>query len=177
MSDFDFTQEELQLNKKGTLSQRQKGVLKSMAGGMRSAWKSGVWVILFFMVLGAAILVGLFFLSMDARQRQAMLPQLGVGICLSAVAVAIVVAIGVVISYRRAAQWEKAQLFVAEGAVSHGSDYSPNSNIHSYYVYIGKKRFSFLDKMSRTFPEGSMFRIYYCRVGQTELIMSFEKLG
>jgi hypothetical protein len=166
----------LRLNKSGKLSQKQKGVLKAMAGGMRSSWKSGVWIILFFMALGSCILVVTFMQGMDARRLQTVGPQLAVGLCLSAALVFVIVAFSIFNTYRQAAKWETAQVLYAEGVISHDSDYSSSGSFRTYYVYFGKKRFSFPDDMSRVFPEGSTFRIYYCKVGQTEIIMSFERM-
>ena len=177
MTKFDFTEEELQLNKKGVLSQRQREVLKATSGSMRSSWKSGVWIILFFLILGTCIMAALFTQGLNARNIKTLGPQMVVGLCFTVLAVFAITALSIFLSYRQAAKLESAPLLTAEGVISHGRDYSPNSGITSYYVYFGKKRFSFLNEMRRTFPEGSTFRIYYCKVGQIELIMSFEKIS
>lgn len=174
MTKFDFTQEELQLNKKGILSSRQKGVLKAMAHSIRSSSKSGVWVILGFMVLGLGIIIPLNLQGLNARNLPILGPQLVAGLCFTVFAILTVIALSLFISRRQAAKWEVAQALSAEGAISHDSDYSSSGSFRTYYVYFGKKRFSFPDDMSRVFPEGSRFRIYYCKVGQIELIMSYE---
>jgi hypothetical protein len=174
---FDFTDEELQLNKKGVLSSRQKQVLKSMAGSMRSSWKVGLWVIPFFLMLGICIEGAVFMQGMDAERLRVLGPQMLVGLCFAVAAVAVVVGLGVLVSFKQSARLEKAPLLSAEGVISHDSEYAPSAGFRSYYVYFGKKRFSFPDEMDRTFPEGSTFRIYYCKVGQIELIMSFERLA
>lgn len=177
MTKFDFSEEELQLNKKGVLSARQKGVLKATAGSLRSSWKGGIWVILFFLGLGTCIMSALFLQGMDKEKLRVMGPQILIGLCLTVLAVLAITAFGIFISYRQAAKLESAPVLAAEGAISHGRDYSANSGITSYYVYCGKKRFSFPSDMGRTFSEGATFRIYYCKVGQIELIMSFEKIA
>ena len=176
MTKFDFSEEELQLNKKGMLSSRQKGVLKAMAGSLRSSWRSGIWVILFFMGLGTCIISASFLRGMDMEKLRVMGPQMLIGLCFAVFAVFAIIAFGVFTSYRQAAKLEIAPVLVAEGVISHGRDSSANSGITSHYVYFGKKRFSFPSDMSRTFSEGATFRVYYCKVGQIELIMSFEKL-
>jgi hypothetical protein len=177
MTKFDFTEEEVQLNKKGTLSQRQKEVLKAMAHSIRASSKSGVWVILFFLALGLCVTGAVFLQGMDARRLPTLGPQMAVALCFSVFAVFVITALSVFISKRQAAKMEAAPLLFAEGVIRHDSDYSQNSGIKSYYVYFGKKRFSFPDGMSRIFPDGATFRIYYCKVGQIELIMSFEKIS
>jgi lysylphosphatidylglycerol synthetase-like protein (DUF2156 family) len=177
MMKFDFTGEELESNKKGILSPRQKQVLKSMAGGMRASSKSGVWVILFFVALGSCIILAMFIQSMDTRNFRILAPQMAIGLCFSVFAVFVITALSIVFSRRQAAKLEVAQLLSAEGVIRHDSSYSEQGGFKSYYVYFGKKRFSFADEMSRVFPEGAKFRVYYCKVGQIELIMSFERLA
>ena len=176
MTKFDFTEDELQSNKKGILSQRQKGVLKATSDSMRSSWKSGIWVILFFLILGTCIMAALFTQGLNAQNIKALGPQMVVGLCFAVFAVFVITALSIFMSYRRAAKLESAPLLTAEGVISHNRDYSPNSGVTSHYVYFGKKRFSFPDGMSRVFPKGTKFRIYYCKVGQIELIMSFERI-
>ena len=176
MAKFDFTEEELQSNKKGVLSPRQKQVLKSMSHGIRASSKSGVWIILFFLALGLCIMLAVFLQGMDARSLRTLAPQMVMGLCFTVFAVFVITALSIFLSRRQAAKLEVAQLLSAEGVISHDSDYSQNSGITSHYVYFGKKRFSFPDDMNRVFPEGAKFRVYYCKAGQIELIMSFERL-
>jgi hypothetical protein len=177
MTKFDFTEEEAQLNKKGILSQRQKEVIKAMAYSIRSSSKSGVWIILGFMFLGLCIMLAMFLQTMDSRTLQTLVPQMAMGLCFTVAAVLMMIALMLFVSRRQAAKLEAAPLLSAEGVVSHDSDYSSSGNFRTHYVYFGKKRFSFPDGMSRVFPEGAKFRIYYCKVGQIELIMSFERLA
>jgi hypothetical protein len=177
MTEFDFTEEEVQLNRKGVLSPRQKQVLKSTAHGMRASSKNGVWIILFFLFLGLCITLAVFLQSMDRRSLQALAPQMAIGLCFTVFAVFVITALGIIFTRRQAAKLEVAQLLSAEGIIRHDSSYSSESAFTSYYVYFGKKRFSFADEMGHVFPEGAKFRVYYCKVGQIEMIMSFERLA
>jgi hypothetical protein len=177
MTKFDFSGEELESNKKGVLSPRQKQVLKATAQGMRASSKSGVWVILFFLALGLCITLAVFLQGMDARSWRTLAPQMVIGLCFAVFAVFVITAFGIFYSRRQAAKLEVAPLLSAEGIIRHDTSYSEQSGFTSYYVYFGKKRFSFADEMSRVFPEGAKFRVYYCKVGQIELIMSFERLA
>lgn len=174
---FDFTEEELRLNQKGLLSEKQKQVLKAMAYSIRSSSKSGVWLILGFMVLGLGIIIPLNLQGLNERSLPILGPQLVVGLCFTILAIFAVIVFMLFNSRRQASKWEAAPVLSAEGIISHDSDYAPSAGFRSYYVYFGKKRFSFPNEMERTFPEGSTFRIYYCKVGQIELIMSFERLS
>jgi hypothetical protein len=152
---FDFTEEEVQLNKKGILSQRQKGVLKAMAHGIRGSSKSGVWLILGFMVLGLGIIIPLNLQGLNERSLPVLGPQLVAGLCFTVFAIFAVIALSLFTSRRQAAKLEVAPVLSAEGVISHDSDYSSSGSFRTYYVYFGKKRFSFPDEMERVFPEGS----------------------
>lgn len=176
MTEFDFTEAEVISNRNGILSQRQKEVLKAMAHGMRTSSKNGVWIILFFLLLGLCITLAVFVQGMDARSLRVLAPQMVVGLCFTVFAVFVITVLSIFFSRRQAAKLEVAPLLSAEGIISHDTDYSSGSGVTSHYVYFGKKRLSFPDDMSHVFPEGSKFRIYYCKVGQIELIMSFEGL-
>ena len=176
MTKFDFSGEELESNKKGVLSSKQKQTLKATAHGIRASSKSGIWVILFFLALGSCIILAMFIQSTDTRNFRVLAPQMAIGLCFAVFAVFVITAFGIFYSRRQAAKLEVAPLLSAEGVIRHDSSYSEQGGFKSYYVYFGKKRFSFPDEMSRVFPEGATFRVYYCKVGQIELIMSFERL-
>ena len=176
MTKFDFSGEELESNKKGVLSSRQKQVLKATAHSVRASSKSGIWVILFFLALGSCIILAMFIQSTDTRNFRVLAPQMAIGLCFAVFAVFVITAFGIFYSRRQASKLEVAPLLSAEGVIRHDSSYSEQGGFKSYYVYFGKKRFSFPDEMSRVFPEGATFRVYYCKVGQIELIMSFERL-
>jgi len=176
MQPFDFTEAELNANRNGRLSPRQKERLAAMAHGVRASSKSGVWIILGFMVLGLGIIAALFLFSLDARRLQTLGPQLILGLCFTVFAVGAMIVLSLVLSRRQAVRLEAAGVQTAEGVVRHDSEYS-QSGFTSYYVYFGKKRFSFADDPSHTFPEGATFRVYYAKAGLIEWILSFERLA
>ena len=177
MTKFDFTEEELQSNKKGILSLRQKGWLDAMAGAARKDSKNGIWIILGFSALGLCIIIPLTMQGLDARSLQTLGPQLLAGLCFTGIAVLAMIALMLFVSRRQAAKLESAQLLSVEGVVRHDSSYSEQGGFTSYYVFVGKKRFAYADDMSRIFPEGAKFRVYYSQAGPIELIMSYEKLA
>ena len=41
--------------------------------------------------------------------------------------------------------------------------------------FVGEKRFTFGEDMSRTLQEGAKYKFYYCKPGMYEFVMSFEK--
>ncbi len=177
MQKFDFTQEELNSNKNGVLSPRQKDGLNAMAYGIRKSSRNGVWIILGFMFLGLCIMAAMFLKDLDLKRLQILGPQLAGLFCLSVFAVLGMIALSLFVSNRQAAKLESAQVFSVEGVVRHDSEYSTQSSFKSYYVYFDKKRFAYADDMSHIFPEGARFRVYYVKVGQIEFIMSYERLS
>jgi hypothetical protein len=46
----------------------------------------------------------------------------------------------------------------------------------TYLVYVGKKKFAFGEDMSRTFKEGEKYKVYYCKSGVYEMILSLERV-
>ncbi len=177
MTKFDFTEEELKLNRNGVLSQKQKQRMVAMAHGIRSSSKSGVWIILGFMFLGLCIMLAMFLQTMDSRTLQTLVPQMLGGLCFTVFAVLAMIALSLFVSSRQAAKLEAAQALSVEGVVWHDSSYSQQGGFTSYYVYFGKKRFAYADDMSHVFPEGAKFRVYYCKAGVVEFILSHEKLS
>ena len=117
MTKFDFTEEELRLNKTGVLSKRQQGVVKAMAHSLRSSSKSGVWLILGFMVLGLSIIIPLNLQGLNARSLPILGPQLVAGLCFTVFAIFAVIALSLFISHRQAAKWEVAPVLSAEGII------------------------------------------------------------
>ncbi len=177
MTKFDFTEAELKSNKNGFFSQRQKDMLNAMAYGTRKHSQTGVWVILGFSFLGLCLMFVVGLQSMDARRLQSLGPQMLAGLCFTAFAVSGMIALMLFLSKRQAAKLESPELLSVEGVVRHDSSYSESGSFTSYYVYFGKKWFAYVEDMSHVFPEGSTFRVYYCKAGQIELILSFEKLA
>ena len=153
---FEFTEDDLKVNKRGGLSPRQKEWLKMVARGVRSfSWRSA-FITIGFTFLGLCILLGLSF--QNERSRAALLSS----------PVNLIVLIVMVP--------ENSVLSSASGAIRFDQDSSGESGITSYYVFVGKKRFTFGDDMSSVFKEGEKYKIYYCKSGLYEFMMSYEAL-
>ena len=67
--------------------------------------------------------------------------------------------------------------FLCIRRVRHDYDSSGESGITSYYVFVGKKKFTFGDEMSAVFKEGEKYKFYYCKAGLYEFVMSYERLS
>ena len=87
-----------------------------------------------------------------------------------------ILALVIFLNYRSANRLENSVLSSASGTVRFDQDSSGNSGITSYYVFVGKKRFTFGDDMGHVFKEGGKYRVYYCKSGVYEFVMSYEAL-
>ncbi len=176
MNTFDFTPEELHLNKQGLLSTRQRDMLRMTARGVRASSMTSVYVIVGFMIFGMCLILALYLQNEDTRAALFSNP-LNLLVFPAIVIVIALVLIFVILLARWASnKLLNAQIQVAEGEVHLDQEYSSNAGFTSYYVYVGRKRFGFTDDMSHTFKEGEKFRVYYVKASAYELIMSYEKL-
>ena len=173
---FEFNAEDLKANQRGQVSPRQKEWLKMVARGARSFSWTGAIVIIGFALLGLCMILALYLQNEDSRAALFSNPM-----NLFMFPVIILVIVGIIIlsialAYWNANRLENAALLSVIGNTRFDESYSSKSNIRSYYVYVGKKRFTFGDDMSRTFKEGEKYKVYYCKPGMYEFVMSFEKI-
>ena len=87
-----------------------------------------------------------------------------------------VIVLSIALAYWNANRLENAALLSVTGDIRFDESYSSESNIRSYYVFVGKKRFTFGDDISHTFKEGAKYKVYYCKPGMYEFVLSWEKL-
>ena len=87
-----------------------------------------------------------------------------------------ILALAIFLNHRSANKLENAVLSSATGSVRHDYDSSGESGLSSYYVFLGKKRFTFGDDLSATFKEGEKYKFYYCKSGVYEFVMSYERV-
>jgi hypothetical protein len=175
MGMFEFTDEDLKFNQRGQLSLRQKEWLKNVARGTRSFSWTGAVVIIAFASLGLCIMLAV---AMQNEDSRAVLSDPNFLIIIPVILVVIVgvIILSIALAYWNAHRLENATLLSVSGNTRFDESYSSESNIRSYYVFVGKKRFTFGDDMSRTFKEGAKYKVYYCKPGMYEFVMSFEQL-
>ena len=46
----------------------------------------------------------------------------------------------------------------------------------TYYVFVDKKKFAFGEDMSRVFKVGEKYKVYYCKAGVFEMVLSLERM-
>jgi hypothetical protein len=86
-----------------------------------------------------------------------------------------ILALVIFLNYRNANRLENSVLSSTSGTVRFDQDSSGNSGLTSYYVFVGKKRFTFGDDMSTVFKEGEKYKFYYCKSGLYEFVMSYQQ--
>jgi hypothetical protein len=173
---FEFNEEDLKINKRGQLSLSQKEWLNIVGKGGVRLQGFNVWIAVGFMFLGLCITLGLYLSNEDSRVALFANPS-----NLLIFPIAIVVIVGILVLSMVLARWNanklgNAVLSSASGNVRFDRDYSSESNIATYYVVVGKKKFKFADDMSRVFEEGGKYKFYYCKAGMYEFVMSYEHI-
>jgi len=147
-----------------------------VARGVRSfSWRSA-FITIGFTFLGLCIILALSF--QNERSRAALLSSPVNLIVLIGMVPLIpgILALVIFLNYRNANRLENSVLSSASGAVRFDQDSSGESGITSYYVFVGKKRFSFGDDMSAVFKEAEKYKVYYCKSGLYEFVMSYEQV-
>ena len=82
----------------------------------------------------------------------------------------------IVLAYWNANKLENATLLSVTGNIRLDEDASSKGGT-TYYVFVGKKRFAFGEDMSHIFKEGSNYKVYYCKPGMYEFVMSLEQMN
>jgi hypothetical protein len=173
---FEFDEEDLKINKRGQLSPSQKEWLKMVGKGGVRVQGFNVWIAIGFMILGLCLILGLFLQNEDSRAALFANP-----LNLLIFPVLILVVVGILVLSLLLARWnanklQNAVLSSVSGNTRLDYDSSGKSGLTSYYVFVGKKRFTFGDDMSSVFKEGEKYKVYYCKAGMYEFVMSYERL-
>jgi len=174
---FEFNEDDLKANKRGQFSPRQKEWLKMIAHGARSfSWKSAS-ITIGFTFLGLCIILALFLQNEDSRAALFSDP-INLIVLIGMVPLILgILALAIFLNYRNANKLENAIISSVSGAVRCDYDSSGESGVTSYYVFVGKKRFTFGDDMSSTFKEREKYKFYYCKAGLYEFVMSYEHMS
>ena len=176
MNIFDFTEEGLKLNKRRQISPRQKEMLQMTARGIRIfSWKNAL-IAVGFLFLGLCIILGMFLQNEDSRAALFPNPLNLLVFPATIMAVTGILAFSVWLASRISERLMNAQLQAAEGTIRLDEENGGESGITSYYVFIGEKKFAFSEDMSGVFNEGEKYKVYYCKSGVYELVLSLERV-
>ncbi len=130
----------------------------------------------FFLLFGLCLTLGLNLQNASTRAALFSDPMNIALLFLGVLCAASLVVLGIVISYFTARRLEAPSVFSVTGPLRFERDYSPNSNITAYYMFVGKKRFSLGRDESRRFGTQAHYRFYYTKAGPIETILSYEKV-
>ena len=147
-----------------------------VARGVRSfSWKSA-FITIGFTFLGLCILLALYL--QNERSRAALFSSpVNLIVLIGMIPLILgILALAIFLNYRNANKLENSVLSSVSGVIRFDQDSSGESSITSYYVFVGKKRFTFGDDMSAVFKEGEKYKLYYCKSGVYEFVMSYEPL-
>lgn len=174
MNLFDFTEEDLKLNKRGQISPRQREWLNMTARGIRGSSWTSVYVTVGFMFLGLCIILALYLQNEDSRAALFSNPLNLLVFPATIIAVAVILTLSILYMRRLANRLAGAQVQSAQGQVR--LDEESGEGGTTYYVFVGTKKFAFGEDMSRTFKEGEKYKVYYCKSGVYEMVLSLEKV-
>ena len=174
MNLFDFTEEDLKLNKNGQISPRQREWLNMTARGIRNSSWTSVYVTVGFMFLGLCIILALYLQNEDSRAALLSNPLNLLVFPATIFTVAVILTLSILYMRRLANRLAGAQIQSAAGKVR--LDEESGEGGITYYAFVGKKKFAFGEDMSRVFREGERYKIYYCKSGVYEMVLSYEKV-
>lgn len=156
---------------------RQKEWLAGMGQGMVRVSRFNAWIALGFILFGTCLTFGLYMSNENSRRAFFASP---INIILFPVIVVIgvgVIALSIFLARRLANKLSAPQLKMAEGKARLEEDSSGNTGGITYLAYIGRKKFAFGDSVNNLFQEGDKYRLYYCKTGVLEFVLSYEKLN
>ncbi|HET9905203.1 MAG TPA: hypothetical protein VFQ23_01140 [Anaerolineales bacterium] len=175
MNLFDFTHEDLKLNQRGKVSPRQREWLNNTARGIRSMSGMNITIAVGFLFFGLCLILGLYLQNEDTRAALFANPLNLLVFPATILIVAVILTLSVLYMGSLANRLAAAQVQSAQGKVRLEEEHGEGGT--AYYVFVGKKKFAFGEDMSRVFREGEKYKVYYCKSGVYEMVLSYEKVG
>ena len=171
---YDFTEEELQSNRRGFITPRQKQWVLGMAKGIRASQRGGFPFVVFFMILGFGLVLGMNLSNERARIAFLSDPLNIILLCAAIPVILGIFGLGAFFANRRAAKLERSRLKAAEGVIEWEEESSRVGP--TYFLYVGDAEFKFGEDLSGIFPAGRRGRVFYCETSMLQLILSHELL-
>ena len=145
------------------------------ARGIRSCSWTSALVAVFFLFLGLGITLALYLQNERSRAALFSNPMNLIVFPATILVVMVILAFSILLARRQANRLVGAPLQSVEGKIRLDEDASPKGGT-AYLVYIGKMKFTFGEDMSRIFKEGEKYKVYYCKSGVYEFVMSYEQI-
>lgn len=176
MSIYEFTEEDLKSNQRGFLTKGQREYLKMIGEGGVRLQKWNVRIAVGFMFFGFFLFLAMNLQNESTRAALFSNPRNLLIFPAAILAITAILAFSLWLARRISDKLANAELKVTEGKVRLDQQYHSKAAFTSYYVHVGRKKFSFTESMGHVFREGERYRVYYCKAGVHELIMSYERV-
>jgi hypothetical protein len=172
---FDFTAEDIDANRGGIITPRQRARLQGMGRGIGGCSLQGlIGMTILVAVVGAFISYG--YLSNAATRAQILGDPANLVILLAAFAIPVAMMLGAYfLSRQRANQLGNATVRIAEGDATIKRTISAHGGA-VYVIKIGTKKFNLLEEYGTLFKQGASYRVYYAKAGPYEPILSIEEV-
>ena len=174
MNIFDFTEKELNLNRQGKVSPRQREWLNNTARGIRSMSGMNVTMAVGFLFFGLCLILGLYLQNEDTRAALFANPVNFLVFPATILIVAVILTLSILYMRRLANRLASAQIQTAQGKIRLDEEHGDTGT--AYYVFVGKKKFAFGEDMSRVFREGEKYKVHYCKSGVYQMVLSHERV-
>ena len=171
---YEFTEDDLKSNQRGFLTQGQRDYLKTIGEGGVRVQRWNIKIAVGFMFFGMCLILAMYLQNESTRAALFSNPLNILVFPVIIVVVGLVLAFSIWLARRISEMLKNAELKTVEGKIRLDSHFNSGAGFTSYYVFVGKKRFSFADDMSHTFKEGEKYRVYYVKASAYELIMSYK---
>lgn len=174
MNLFEFIEEDLKLNQRGQVSPRQREWLNNTARGIRSMSGMNVTIAVGFLFFGLCLILGLYLQNEDTRAALFANPLNLLVFPATILIVAVILTLSILYMRRLANRLAGAQIQSAQGKIR--LDEESGEGGTTYYVFVGKKKFAFAEDMRHVFRKGEKYKVYYCKSGVYEMVLSYEKI-
>jgi len=171
---YEFTEEELRSNQRGFITPSQKKWIEGMAQGIRRSQRGGFPIVVFFLIVGLGLILGMSFSNERARAAFLADPLNIVVLCATIPVILGIFGLSIFFANRRAARLVESELKKAEGVIRWDEEHSDVGP--TYFLFLGSTTFKFGEDLSEVFPEGKRGRIYFCETSMLQLILSHELL-
>lgn len=169
---FEFNEDDLRSNRGGMMSARQREWVEGMADGMRDAGKGGIWIALFFMVLGICMIFGLMILSAGFEGFLQQAPNYWPVLCVFPIVFGIM-GLSRFWAAQRANRLREAPLLSVKGVAK--IEKKRHRYGDYYEVDIAGERFGFGESVGDIFKQGEIYRVYFCNAEYYKLVLGVEK--
>lgn len=137
---YEFTDEDLNSNQRGLITPRQRQWVLGMAKGIRASQRGGFPIVIFFMILGFGLVLGMNLSNERARIAFLSDPLNIILLCAAIPVILGIFGLGAFFANRRAAKLERSRLKAAEGVIEWEEESSRVGP--TYFLYVGDAEFN-----------------------------------